>query len=162
MPRPRSARWSIRINGKAKGGKEQFYGHKMHSVCDAHYGIPPEHTIRPANANDSPQLPAVFCKVRAAHPGLRMRYAWADCGYNAIDQLPLSGQARHPAEYPAAEHKPRWHLYRRWPAPMPGRYAGAGAGQGTNRDTSDADTNAVRPPTAAGPIAAAGLKPPPL
>ncbi len=30
-----------------KGGKEQFYGYKMHSVCDAHYGIPLGHTILP-------------------------------------------------------------------------------------------------------------------
>ena len=82
-----TARWGIRT-AKIKTkeplkGKEYFFGYKMHSLCDAYYGIPLGHIILPANANDSPQLPKVFDQVRVAHPRLPMRYALADRGYDA-------------------------------------------------------------------------------
>ena len=78
------ADWGVGTNTKAKGGKEKFYGYKMHALCDAYYGIPLGHIILPANKNDSPQLPKLFKMSRSAHPGLRMRYALADRGYDAL------------------------------------------------------------------------------
>ena len=81
------ARWGVRTpkvkKPKADGDKEYFFGYKMHTICDAHFGIPLGHIILPANANDSPQLPKVFEAMRERHPNLPLRYALADRGYDA-------------------------------------------------------------------------------
>ena len=88
------ARWGIRTNSKVKTGKESFYGYKAHYVCDAYYGIPLGFIILPANRNDSPQLPPLIAKVRANNPGLPMRYATADRGYDALSNYQYLNQSQ--------------------------------------------------------------------
>ena len=78
------ARWGVRTNAQAEGGKEYFFGYKMHAICDAYYGVPLGFIILPANRNDSPQLPPLIEKVQITNPNLTMRYAMADRGYDAL------------------------------------------------------------------------------
>ena len=79
-----AARWGVRTNPDAPDGKEFFYGYKLHSVCDAVYGVPLAYEILPANASDSPTLPGLVDEVAASHPGFKTRYLIADKGYDAL------------------------------------------------------------------------------
>lgn len=78
------AEWGYRTDPSAPDGKGMFYGYKLHLICDANYGIPLAHEIRPANDNDSPTLPCLVDKALASHPGLKPRYLAADKGYDAL------------------------------------------------------------------------------
>ena len=84
------ARWGHRTP-KTPGGKkddlgekdEFFFGFKMHTVCDAHWGFPVDYVLLPANRNDSPVLPVVMEKALENHPDLKPRYLAGDRGYDA-------------------------------------------------------------------------------
>ena len=63
---------------------ELFFGYKIHALCDAYYGFPITWTILPANAHDSPQLPALMDSMVAEYPYLPTRYVLADRGYDSL------------------------------------------------------------------------------
>ena len=78
------ASWTAKHSPRAKeGGKEWQWGYKVHMVADATYGLPLAQITTTAKRNDSPWLPAVIDKARAALPWLRPRAAIADRGYDA-------------------------------------------------------------------------------
>ncbi len=78
------AKWGHRTAKLAVDGKELFYGYKLHAICDAYYGTPLSWEVLPANKNDSPRLPVLMDQLAANHPTLKVRYAIADRGYDAL------------------------------------------------------------------------------
>ena len=86
----RDAAWGHRtpkhaINKSRSDGKkdEFFFGFKMHTVCDAHWGFPVDYLLLPANRSDSPTLPGLTDQVVTRHPNLKLRYMTGDRGYDA-------------------------------------------------------------------------------
>ena len=78
------ASWTAKnAPGAKEGGKEWKWGYKVHMVADANYGLPLAQITTTAKRNDSPWLPAVMNKARAALPWLRLAAAIADRGYDA-------------------------------------------------------------------------------
>ena len=78
------ASWTAKNSPRAKEGcKEWHWGYKVHMVADANYGLPLAQITTTAKRNDSPWLPAVMNKARAALPWLRPAAAIADRGYDA-------------------------------------------------------------------------------
>ena len=78
------AKWGHRTAKLAVDGKELFYGYKLHAICDAYHGTPLSWEALPANKNDSPRLPVLMDQLAANHPTLKVRYAIADRGYDAL------------------------------------------------------------------------------
>ena len=78
------AKWGHRTAKLAVDGKELFYGYKLHAICDAYHGTPLSWEVLPANKNDSPRLPVLMDQLAANHPTLKVRYAIADRGYDAL------------------------------------------------------------------------------
>ena len=78
------AKWGHRTAKLAVDGKELFYGYKLHAICDAYYGTPLSWEVLPANKNESPRLPVLMDQLAANHPTLKVRYAIADRGYDAL------------------------------------------------------------------------------
>ena len=78
------ASWTAKnAPGAKEGGKEWRWGYKVHMVADANYGLPLALITTTAKRNDSPWLPAVMNKARAALPWLQPSAAIADRGYDA-------------------------------------------------------------------------------
>ena len=52
------ASWTAKTSARSKqGGKEWFFGYKVHMAADANYGVPIAHFVTTAKRNDSPELP---------------------------------------------------------------------------------------------------------
>ena len=78
------ASWTAKNSTRAKeGGKEWHWGYKVHMVADANYGLPLAQITTTAKRNDSPWMPVVMDKARAALPWLQPDAAIADRGYDA-------------------------------------------------------------------------------
>ena len=78
------ASWTAKLSSRAKGnGTEWHWGYKVHMVADANYGLPLAQITTTAKRNDSPELPRVMDKARAALPWLSPAAAMADRGYDA-------------------------------------------------------------------------------
>ena len=78
------ASWTAKNSTRAKeGGKEWSWGYKVHLVACANYGLPLAQITTTARRNDSPVLPVVMDKTRAALPWLQPVAAIADRGYDA-------------------------------------------------------------------------------
>ena len=82
----REAAWGVKHSARAKvGGKEYFFGFKLHLVADAKYGVPMAHLVTPGNRNDSPVLPELLQQTRANHKWPKLRYVLADRGYDSSE-----------------------------------------------------------------------------
>ena len=78
------ASWTAKNSPRAReGGKEWSWGYKVHLVACANYGLPLAQVTTTARRNDSPVLPVVMDKTRAALPWLQPKAAIADRGYDA-------------------------------------------------------------------------------
>ena len=78
------ASWTAKnAPGAKEGGKEWRWGYKVHMVADANYGLPLSQITTTAKLNDSPWLPTVMNKARAALPWLSPDAVIADRGYDA-------------------------------------------------------------------------------
>ena len=78
------ASWTAKNSTRAKeGGKEWHWGYKVHMVAYTNYGLPLAQITTTAKRNDSPWLPVVMDKARAALPWLQSDAAIADRGYDA-------------------------------------------------------------------------------
>ena len=64
--------------------RNNFYGYKLHAICDAYYGMPLSWSLLPANAGDSPQLPPLMDQLADNHPTLLVHYDIGDRGYDAL------------------------------------------------------------------------------
>ena len=79
------ASWTAKNSPRAKkGGKEWFWGYKVHMVADANYGIPLAQYVTTASRNDSPELPNIIAKAESLYSWFRPEAAMADRGYDAL------------------------------------------------------------------------------
>ena len=78
------ARWGVKNSAKAKeGGKEYFFGYKVHMVADVTYGIPLAQVVTAGNRNDSPVLPDVMERGETLYDWWDPKVAIGDRGYDS-------------------------------------------------------------------------------
>ena len=78
------AKWGVKNLAKAKeGGKEYFFGFKVHMVADVTYGVPLAQVVTAGNRNDSPVLPDVMKQAEALYDWWKPKVAIADRGYDS-------------------------------------------------------------------------------
>ena len=78
------ASWTAKNSPRAKeGGKEWFWGYKVHMAADANYGLPLASLVTTAKRSDSPELPAVIARAEALYPWFRPSAVIADRGYDS-------------------------------------------------------------------------------
>ncbi len=78
------ASWSVKHSVKSgKDGTEWFFGYKMHTIADAHYGIPLAQHITTGSRNDSPELPPLVAPAKDQYQWFQPAVAIADRGYAA-------------------------------------------------------------------------------
>ena len=79
------ASWTAKNSPRAKkGGKEWFWGYKVHMVADANHGIPLAQYVTTASRNDSPELPTIIAHAENLYSWFRPKVAIADRGYDAL------------------------------------------------------------------------------
>ena len=78
------ARWGVKNSAKSKeGGKEYFFGYKVHMVADVTYGIPLAQVVTAGNRSDSPVLPDVMKRAETPYDLWNPKVAIADRGYDS-------------------------------------------------------------------------------
>ena len=78
------ADWTAKNSARAKtGGKEWFWGHKVHMVADINYGLPLAQIVTTASRNDSPELPNLIAKAESLYDWFKPSAVIADRGYDA-------------------------------------------------------------------------------
>ena len=79
------AHWTAKNSARAKeGGKDWFWGYKVHMVVDVNHGLPIAQFVTPANRNDSPELPNLINYAEALHDWFKPDVVIADRGYDGL------------------------------------------------------------------------------
>ena len=88
-PSDPDAAWGVKHSAKSKSkdSTEYFFGHKVHMVADAKYGLPLAFRVTPGNESDSPELPKIMMKAYDKFDWFKPTVAMADRGYDAADNF---------------------------------------------------------------------------
>ena len=133
------ARWGVKHSAKAKeGGKEFFFGYKVHAVADAVYGLPLAQVVTTGNRNDSPVLPDVMERAACLYNWWAPKVAIADRGYDSnTNHLWLDDRGVIPIIHIREPGKGKYYdgVYTKTGAPVclgmvPMEYAGTDPGTG--------------------------------
>ncbi len=82
-PTDPDAGWTAKNSASAKGGKEWYWGYKLHLMVDANYGVPIYGYTTPANMSDVRELPRLMTRATKVLPWLNSKYVVADKGYDS-------------------------------------------------------------------------------
>ena len=78
------AGWTAKHAARAKtGGKEWYWGFKVHMVADVNHGMPLGQFATTASRNDSPELPNLIDKTESLHDWFKPKVVIGDRGYDA-------------------------------------------------------------------------------
>ena len=80
------ARWGHKTSTRTKAGEDKIewtFGYKVHSICEATYGVPLAYIILPANESDTTQLPKLVRKLKAEQSWVEPQRLLGDKAYDS-------------------------------------------------------------------------------
>ena len=78
------ASWTAKNSAQAKGGKEWFWGMKLHMLADANTGFPLSFIVTTASENDTKFLIPLVDGTKKIYPWFKPRAVIADRGYDSM------------------------------------------------------------------------------